>query len=102
MDELTDDEREVMRRGAKVLLDAAGEAEPMRFLRHHEVVTWQRRLSKCCFCGADNHDGAVGYAGERVCPSCGKGGHGEPDEPLMAYKQRLPAAQQFRGGPLVV
>jgi hypothetical protein len=40
----------------------------------------------CCFCGADNTDGARGYAGERTCSTCGKGGHGEPDETYMAYR----------------
>lgn len=78
----------------------------MRFLRYRDIVAWQRRWPKCCFCGSDNYAGAVGYAGERVCPTCGKGGHGEPDEPIMAYKQRhiprLLNAGEYRGGPLVV
>jgi hypothetical protein len=41
---------------------------------------------QCCFCGANNEKGVVGYAGERSCPKCGKGGDGEPDEKNMAYK----------------
>jgi hypothetical protein len=40
----------------------------------------------CCFCGEDNRDDPKGYAGERCCHHCGKGGDGEPDEPNMAYK----------------
>ena len=45
--------------------------------------------TRCCFCGADNRDGTRGYAGERTCSTCGKGGFGEPDEPEMAYKGNL-------------
>jgi hypothetical protein len=41
---------------------------------------------QCCFCGANNEKGTVGYGGERCCPTCGKGGDGEPDEAWMAYK----------------
>jgi hypothetical protein len=41
----------------------------------------------CCFCGKDNSDDPRGYAGERCCHHCGKGGFGEPDEPEMAYKK---------------
>ncbi len=51
---------------------------------------WVSQTAQCCFCGSDNRNGLVGYAGERVCPSCGKGGNGEPDEPQMAYKGNLP------------
>jgi hypothetical protein len=43
-------------------------------------------MTKCCFCGANNEKGVVGYAGERTCPTCKKGGYGEPDEKQMAYK----------------
>ena len=39
---------------------------------------------QCCFCGANNEHEPRGYAGERTCSSCGKGGYGEPDEPNMA------------------
>ena len=45
--------------------------------------------SWCCFCGSDNHLDARGYAGERCCSTCGKGGFGEPDEEKMAYKGNL-------------
>jgi hypothetical protein len=41
----------------------------------------------CCFCGKDNSNDPRGYAGERFCHHCGKGGNGEPDEPEMAYKK---------------
>jgi hypothetical protein len=41
---------------------------------------------QCCFCGANNENGEVGYGGERACPTCGKGGDGEPDEKYMAYR----------------
>jgi hypothetical protein len=41
---------------------------------------------QCCFCGKNNEKDPIGYAGERCCSSCGKGGNGEPDEPIMAYK----------------
>jgi hypothetical protein len=41
---------------------------------------------QCCFCGANNEKGDVGYAGERVCPKCHKGGDGEPDTVNMFYK----------------
>jgi hypothetical protein len=41
---------------------------------------------QCCFCGMINESDPIGYAGERCCHSCGKGGHGEPDEYVMAYK----------------
>lgn len=41
---------------------------------------------RCCFCGGDNTDGVRGYAGERTCSTCGKGGYGEPDEQYMAYR----------------
>jgi hypothetical protein len=44
----------------------------------------------CCFCGKDNSHDPVGYAGERMCRSCGKGGNGEPDEARMAYKEETP------------
>ena len=47
---------------------------------------------QCCFCGANNENGTIGYAGERTCSNCGKGGFGEPDEPVMAYKGNLPKA----------
>ena len=40
----------------------------------------------CCFCGANNERCECGYAGERDCSVCGKGGEGEPDEKRMAYK----------------
>jgi hypothetical protein len=43
---------------------------------------------QCCFCGADNSNQPRGYAGERLCVVCGKGGNGEPDEPSMAYRKR--------------
>lgn len=78
MDELTDDEREVMRCGAKVLLDAAGEAEPMRFLRHREVVAWQKR--------------------QRVDAIVDLVNQGR----LYIQQTAMPWAQQFRGAPLVV
>ncbi len=42
---------------------------------------------QCCFCGENNERDPVGYAGERCCHSCGKGGNGEPDEPIMAYRK---------------
>jgi len=45
--------------------------------------------TQCCFCGADNRNDPRGYAGERCCSKCGKGGSGEPDEPRMAYKGNL-------------
>jgi hypothetical protein len=45
--------------------------------------------TRCCFCGADNRNDPIGYAGERCCSKCGKGGGGEPDEPRMAYKGNL-------------
>ena len=41
---------------------------------------------QCCWCGSDNRKGAVGYAGERACPTCGWGGDGAPDVPCMFYK----------------
>ena len=44
---------------------------------------------QCCFCGANNEHEPIGYAGERCCSSCSKGGFGEPDEPRMAYKGNL-------------
>lgn len=49
--------------------------------------------SQCCFCGANNEKGEVGYAGERSCPKCGKGGEGEPDEKYMAYKSIIKEGQ---------
>jgi hypothetical protein len=62
----------------------------MRFglsFRAHQAFDKTFDFSKqCCFCGADNTDGVAGYAGERTCSTCGKGGYGEPDEPRMAYK----------------
>lgn len=42
---------------------------------------------QCCFCGANNESDPVGYAGERCCRTCGKGGDGEPDELVMAYHE---------------
>lgn len=44
---------------------------------------------QCCFCGANNQTDPIGYAGERCCSKCGKGGGGEPDEAQMAYKENL-------------
>ena len=44
---------------------------------------------QCCWCGSDNTKGAVGYAGERGCLTCGWGGDGEPDVPCMFYKIAL-------------
>ena len=41
---------------------------------------------QCCWCGSDNRDGPVGYAGERTCRVCGWGGDGEPDVVCMFYK----------------
>ena len=41
---------------------------------------------QCAWCGSDNRGGAVGYGGERSCPTCGWGGEGEPDVPCMFYK----------------
>ena len=43
-----------------------------------------RSHTHCCFCGAYNADDLVGYAGERVCHVCGKGGQGEARDPVMA------------------
>jgi hypothetical protein len=31
----------------------------------------------------------IGYAGEKTCHICGKGGYGEPDEPDMFLKRVL-------------
>jgi len=45
--------------------------------------------TQCCFCGADNTDGCIGYAGERTCSTCGFGGNGEPDKPRMAYHGKV-------------
>lgn len=42
--------------------------------------------TQCCFCGADNRNEPRGYAGERTCGACGRGGFGEPDETQMAYR----------------
>lgn len=44
---------------------------------------------RCAFCGANNEHQSWGYAGERGCNDCGKGGSGEPDLPFMAYKGNL-------------
>jgi hypothetical protein len=44
--------------------------------------------TRCCFCGADNRHEPVGYGGERSCRECGKGGNGERDEPVMAYRTK--------------
>lgn len=41
---------------------------------------------QCCFCGENNEDAPVGYAGERCCGACGWGGQGERDNQEMAYK----------------
>ncbi len=41
---------------------------------------------QCCWCGSDNRNGVVGYAGERGCLVCGWGGEGDPDVPCMFYK----------------
>jgi hypothetical protein len=42
----------------------------------------------CCFCGAVHHPNEpLGYAGEKTCAVCGKGGNGELDEPDMFYKR---------------
>lgn len=44
---------------------------------------------QCCFCGFDNSEHSWGYAGERPCSVCFRGGNGEPDLPFMAYKGNL-------------
>lgn len=44
--------------------------------------------AQCCFCGAVHRQGEpMGYAGEKQCDVCGKGGNGEPDEQGMFYKR---------------
>lgn len=44
--------------------------------------------AQCCFCGAVHPKGEpMGYAGEKQCSECGKGGNGEPDEQGMFYKR---------------
>ena len=42
---------------------------------------------RCFFCGADNQNGAVGYAGERCCNTCGQGGYGEFSAAVMANEE---------------
>jgi hypothetical protein len=51
-----------------------------------------KQQAQCCFCGAVHlpHE-PIGYAGEKTCRVCGKGGHGEPDEDGMFYKRALPS-----------
>lgn len=83
------------------------------FLRVEAAVTVQQprkretfdASTQCFFCGADNSEQGRGYGGERGCDSCGKGGQGEPDEPVMAYhgkqlvysKQAMADAAQAKG-----
>jgi hypothetical protein len=51
-----------------------------------DQTTAFRATRQCCWCGSDNRKGAIGYGGERACPTCGWGGDGEPDVPCMFYK----------------
>ena len=48
----------------------------------------------CCYCGEDNSNDTAGYAGERCCHHCGKGGDGSHDDEVMAYKGNLPKKLQ--------
>lgn len=40
--------------------------------------------TRCRFCGLGNGQGTTGYAGERACPTCRRGGDGSADLPIMA------------------
>ena len=51
---------------------------------------------QCCWCGSDNRDGTVGYAGERTCRVCSWGGDGAPDVPCMFYKIAETRAREAR------
>jgi hypothetical protein len=53
---------------------------------------------QCCFCGANNEHEVRGYAGERECRSCGHGGDGEPDLPVMFYKTATVVAPPTESG----
>lgn len=71
------DHEAAVRRGIAVLDAAADRKEPMRFLRHREVEAWRLRQATAAL--------MQGYL-----------------DMVLPLPSRLPTAQQYRGGPLVV